>query len=324
MQSGKVSYNVLKRSVIRPTAGSAHALSAVGVGEDGSVFSMEKDGVFVMSTNPVMISGEDDCYWGVWRCLADIYSCGGTPAGIQDTIILPPDMEEEKLQSFMKQLAQVCQKAGVPLLGGHTTVSEAVSKMVVTLTAIGSAKEPPVRPDAGWDLVVTRWIGLGGTVLLAKEKEQELAKHYTLDFISGAKNLMPDGQWGVEARIGARLGAAMHNLSEGGVLGGLWELMERGSLGMEVQLKHIPIRQETVELSEYFGLNPYQMFSPGSYLMAVPNGEKLAEELERAGIPAAIIGRTTAEKARILYRDEEVRYLDRPAQDELYRMGILY
>ena len=324
MQTGKASYNVLKRSVIRPIAGSANALSAVGGGVNGSVFSMEKGGVFVMSSNPVMIAGEEDCYWGVWRCLADIYSCGGTPAGIQDTIILPPDMEEVTLQSWMKKLAQVCKEAGVPLLGGHTTVSEAVNRMVVTLSAVGSAKEPPVCPKAGWDIVVTRWIGLGGTVLLAKEKEQELARHYTLDFISGAKNLMPEGQWGEETRIGTRLGAAMHNLSEGGVLGGLWELMERGSLGMEVHLKQIPIRQETVELSEYLGLNPYQMFSPGSYLMAVPEGEKLVEELVRVGIPAAVIGRTTAEKARILYRDEEVRYLDRPAQDELYRMGILY
>lgn len=324
MQTGKASYNVLKRSVIRPIAGSAPALSAARVGADGSVFSMEKDGVFVMSSNPVMIAGEADCEWGVWRCLADIYSCGGVPSGIQDTIILPPDLEEEKLKRWMEKLSQVCKEAGVPILGGHTTVSKAVNQMVVTLSAVGSAKKPPVCPKAGWDLVVTRWVGLGGTVLLAKEKKQELAGHYTLDFINSAKSLMPKGQWGLETQIGARLGAAMHNLSEGGVLGGLWELMERGSLGMEVQLKHIPIRQETVELSEYFGLNPYQMFSPGSYLMAVPEGEQLVEELERAGIPAAIIGRTTAEKARILYRDEEVRYLDRPAQDELYRVGILY
>ncbi len=324
MQTGKASYNVLKRSVIRPAAESASALSAAGAGADGSVFSVEKDGVFVMSSNPVMITGEDDCYWGVWRCVADIYSCGGTPAGIQSTVILPTDMEEETLRNWMKRFAQVCSRAGVPLLGGHTAVSEAVSRMVVTLSAIGSAKEPPVHPEAGWDIVLTGWIGLGGTVLLAKEKEQELAKHYTLDFISQAKNLMPEGPWGEETRIGRRLGAAMHNLSEGGVLGGLWELMERGSLGMEVHLKKIPIRQETVELSEYFGLNPYQMFSPGSYLMAVPEGEKLVEELERAGISGAVIGRTTGEKARILYRDEEVRYLDRPARDELYSVGILY
>lgn len=324
MQIGKASYNVLKRSVIKPAKEGVLTPSLAGIGVDGSVFSMEKDGVFVMSSNPVMIAGEDGCFWGVQRCLADIYSAGGTPVGIQNTVILPADVEEKVLQNWMKRLKKICMEADILLLGGHTTVSKAASEMIVTLSAVGSVKKEPVCPQAGWDILITRSIGIAGTALLAKEKESELSGHYTRDFIAGAKDMKSQGMTTEEAKIGTRYGAAMHNLSEGGVLAGLWELLERGNLGMEADQKKIPVRQETVELTEYFGINPYQMFSVGSYLMAAEDGASLAAELERAGIPAAIIGKTTAGKSRILYRDDEVRYLDRPAPDELYKVGLMY
>ena len=322
MQQGKVPYNILKRSVIRPVLGSPRGLP--GSGLDSSVFSSGKDGVFVMTANPVIVTGADGVYYGVHRCLADLYAAGAVPVGIEDVVLLPVETEEATLQHLMNMLRCVCEEAGVPILGGHTTVSAAVTRPVITLSGVGRAEAEPEILHPSRDLVVTKWIGLAGTALLASEKEQSLLTRYTVDFVEHAKSMKALVQTGAEIGIAGNFHAVIHNVSEGGILAALWELLDSAGLGMDIDLKRIPIRQETVELTEYFGLNPYQMLSTGSYLMAVEDGQALVEALAEAGIPASVIGKTTSEKARIIRRDEEVRYLDRPAMDELYRVGLLY
>ena len=87
-----------------------------------------------------------------------------------------------------------------------------------------------------------------------------------------------------------------------------------------MELKQIPVRQETIEICEFFSLNPYQLFSTDTLLAAVPDGARTVRELAAEHIPAAVIGRTTAGRERILRNGEEVRYLDKPQTDEWYRL----
>ena len=77
------------------------------------------------------------------------------------------------------------------------------------------------------------------------------------------------------------------------------------------------IRQETVEVCEYYHLNPYQMTSTGSFLMTAADGDALVKELEGVGARAVKLGVATDGKARVITSGEEQRYLDRPAPDEL-------
>lgn len=100
----------------------------------------------------------------------------------------------------------------------------------------------------------------------------------------------------------------------------LWEMAESSDLGVEVELKKMTIRQETVEICEYFQLNPYQLTSVGSVLIVTDDGEKLVEAFRGEGKQAVVLGRTTADTARIILGGEEKRYLDRPAPDELLKL----
>ena len=86
----------------------------------------------------------------------------------------------------------------------------------------------------------------------------------------------------------------MHDVTEGGIFGALWEMAEASGVGLEIDLKKIPVRQETIEVCEFFGINPYQLISSGCMLMAAEDGNLLVRELEKAGIPATIIGKATA------------------------------
>lgn len=84
-------------------------------------------------------------------------------------------------------------------------------------------------------------------------------------------------------------------------------------------MSQIAIRQETVEICEYYQLNPYQMTSTGGMLMVTKDGAGLIKVLEKAGARAVRLGVTTSENARVITSGDEKRYMDRPAPDEWMR-----
>lgn len=111
----------------------------------------------------------------------------------------------------------------------------------------------------------------------------------------------------------------MHDVTEGGVYGALWEMASASDLGVEVELRKIPIRQETVEICEFFDLNPYQLISSGCMLIGTKKGNALVAALEKEGIPAAVIGRAIRGNDKVVLYDEERKYLEPPKSDELYK-----
>ena len=176
-----------------------------------------------------------------------------------------------------------------------------------------------IRPDQ--DIIVTKWIGLEATTILAKEKEDELKKRFPAVLIDTAKDFDQYLSVVPESRIAVEHGvSSMHDITEGGVFGAFWEMASGAGVGLEVDLKKIPIRQETVEICNYFGVNPYQIMSSGSMMIAADDGHELVRKLEQAGIHAVVVGRTNSGNDRILRNGEDVRYLDKPQPDELYKV----
>lgn len=171
------------------------------------------------------------------------------------------------------------------------------------------------------ELIVTKWIALEGTVKLVREKRQALRKRFSAAMLQDAEAFETDISTEKEQNAAAAFGAAaIYPLGEGGILNGLWYLMEEAHTGMEVDLRKIPIRQETVEICEFFDLNPYYMASKGALLILTDNGSQMVRKLEHEGIPAAAIGGTTAGNDRILYNQGNKRYLDRPQKEELAKI----
>ena len=176
---------------------------------------------------------------------------------------------------------------------------------------------------AGQELVVSKWIGMEGALLIANAKEEELQNRYPyamLDRVMAMEHEMTvllEAATAVKSEV-----SAMHDLSEGGILGGLWEFAGKHGVGLEIDIKKIPVKQEVIEICEYFELNPYALRSGGSLLMAVNNGSNLVWELNKLGIEASVIGRITDGNDRIIRNQEETRYLDLPQADEIYKMKI--
>ena len=316
----------MKRSVIRQLHTKRdEVLVGAAVGEDCAAMALAEDEMFVISTDPITGTAQDIGKLAILVTTNDLASAGAEPIGVMLTILLPENFEEPELKKMMQQLESACKDVSVQIMGGHTEVTRAVSQPVVTVCGVGKAKKGQLvttggaRP--GMDMIATKWIGLEGTSIIAKEKERELLTRYTADFISKAKefdrymSVMGEAAIAVSSGVGA-----MHDVTEGGIFGALWEMAEASSVGLEIDLKRIPIRQETVEICEFFDINPYELISSGCMLMAAEDGNTLVRKLEKAGIPAVVIGKATAGNDRVIVNEEERRFLEPPKTDELYKV----
>ena len=229
------------------------------------------------------------------------------------------------IRRLMKEVDEACEKLHIQVVGGHTEVTAVVNQPVISVTGIGKAKKGHLVTTGGAgigdDVVATKWIGIEGTSIIAREKEQELLERFAAPFVEEAKNfdrflsVVPDAAAAVKSGV-----TAMHDVTEGGIYGALWELAEASGVGLEIDLKKIPVRQETIELCEYYRLNPYQLISSGCMLMTAPDGRRLVRDLEKAGIHATLIGRCVDGKAKKILNGEDTAYLERPKTDELYKI----
>lgn len=326
MKVGKISETVLKRSVFKQIKHRRNEiLIRPGVGEDCTIVDIAPEEVIVLSTDPITGTIDEIGTLAVHITANDIASSGAELIGIMLTIILPDGARESDLKEMMSEIESVCVELNIEIMGGHTEVSEAVNQPIVTVTGVGKMLKKDIIKTAGLkvgqEIVMTKWAGIEGTAIIASKKENELLTRYTSDFVNHAKNLIQHISVVKEARIAKEIGVtSMHDVTEGGVFGALWEVAEASGVGITIDLKKIPVKQETIEVCEFFDLNPYLLISSGSMLISTNNGNALVEALEKEGIKGTVIGKVMAGKDRIIINDDEIRYLEPPKSDELYKV----
>ena len=112
----------------------------------------------------------------------------------------------------------------------------------------------------------------------------------------------------------------MHDVTEGGIFGALWELGEASGLGIEVYEENITIRNETIEICKQFSINPMRLISSGVMVMTLPQSKKdlLIEAFKKEDMEIKEIGKIV-EKDRIIINGDQIRKLDPPDVDELYK-----
>ena len=194
-------------------------------------------------------------------------------------------------------------------------------RTVIQITAVGvkeNSKQQMKKWFPGTEIILCGYTGLEGTLRLVEEAEADLRTRFTPSFIEKTKRckeslILPEQILKLPEEAKSR------QCGDGGVLCGLWELAEAEKTGFEIDFSKLALKQETVEICEFFQLNPYLLTSAGSYLVLTEHGEETLESLKNAGVPAVRIGFVKEQNARTLVNGEETRYLDRPAPDELSR-----
>lgn len=338
MKTGKISESILKRSVLKYCKTKREEVvkgAAPGVdcafftypdrqGRDaGSQLSDCQDKVFCAATQTVSLPVIRAGCNAVYAAVNAVAAGGGIPFAMQMALTLPEGTEESELKRIMQLTEEAAGICKVQIAGGHTEVTGAVKYPVISVTAFGYRLEAAERvsrglPAAGQAVVMTKWMGLEGTAILAQEKEAELLERYPFSITTAAKGFEKYLPILPEAATALKSGAtAMHDMRNGGVFGGLYELAGRLGVGLSIDLKKIPVKQETIEICEFFDLNPYGLLSGGSLLIVAEDGDGMVKALQEAGIPAAVIGITTDNNDKVLHNGEEIRFLEPARPDEI-------
>lgn len=326
MRQGKISENVLKRSVLKKIkTHRKEIVSGAGIGKDCAILASLEGEEIALSVTPVTAPLTELGSYAIPMALNNVAAAGAEPVGVMLSILLPEQTEETEIQQFMEQAEEVCAACHVEIAGGHTEVTAAVDQPIMTVTGIGKKEAAragyPQGIKANQDIVVSKWIGLEGTVRLAKEHKNELCTRYPVRMIEEAAaynkylSIIPEAATAMKSGV-----CGMHDVSRGGIFGALWEMASGAGVGLEIDLKKLPVKQETIEICEFFELNPYELLSGGCLIMVTDDGNGLVAALAREEIPAVIVGKTTDSNDRVLYNDDEKRYLDMPKTDQMYHM----
>ena len=226
MKIGKVPENVLKRSVMKQLHYKRdEVVLGPGIGEDCAALALAEDEILVMSTDPITGTAKDIGKLAIQITANDLASAGAEPIGVMLTILLPDGTREIALKRIMEQMECACREAKMQILGGHTEVTAVVNQPVVNVAGVAKAKKGSLISTAGaragMDIVVSKWVGIEGTMIFAKEKEAELKEHFPADFVDTAigfdryLSVVPEAAVATQSSV-----AAMHDVTE---LSGRWQ-----------------------------------------------------------------------------------------------------
>ena len=242
---------------------------------------------------------------------------------VQVRIIIPAYAFKSRMHTMEKIIKKMCDERKIILQDMKSERSVVITQSMVVVTGSGCVKQDVKEEDslAGQDVVLTKFIGMEGMLRILGEKGEELKSRFSLSFLKQMEDYKND-IFALEEIACAKIYGVnqIYQMGEGGVFAALWNLAKETGCGLEIDLKAIPVLQETIEVCEFFRLNPYQLTSTGALLIVTGDGEGLVEKLSQMEIPAAVIGKLTDNNDKILKNGEEIRYIDRPAPDELLKI----
>lgn len=326
MREGKLSNQVLDKYIIdKIVSRRKDVVVGPGVGRDSSIIDYQ-DYMCVVSTDPITASGNNQGFLGVHISCNDIAASGGEPVGIMLTILAPPDSELSDIVKVVEDAERACDELGIDILGGHTEVTDSVRRMVLSVTALGKLSRDKIAGgivSKGMDVVMTKSAGLEGAAILAGDYADELSDTLTADELMKARGFMELVSVAKEGVTASNMGALyMHDATEGGIIGALWELSEAADCGIEIYYEKIIVEAETIKICTRFSINPLKLISSGCMVIIIPDGRELIDKLEDMGVSACIIGKTNDDGAKLLINNGKPLDIEPPEADELYNIKI--
>lgn len=325
MKVGKVSNKLLDDIVFSKIKyKNEDVLVGSGLSEDCSLIEFGNE-ICVVSTDPITATTSNIGKLSVLVSGNDVATKGVKPLGILVTVLVPPSATIDELKEVIGQIIDECNRQEVELIGGHTEVTDAVTRFVVSATSIGKGPKEQVVYDRqakpGDKIILTKYAGCEGTVILWEEFSDEIEPildekdRNELEYLKGSLGVTREG---VAAGM---LGALyMHDVTEGGVLGAVWESASKFGLGATLEESAIPLAAVTRKIAEKFQIDPLKLISSGMMLIAAgaEDAENIMKELARQEIPAAIVGEFT-EEGMLLKTAEGIKIIHPPESDELYK-----
>src|SRR5665647_826368 len=260
LKTGKLDSQLLKDIVFKNIKFKRkEVLTRAGIGEDCAVIDYGEYEC-VLSTDPITAAINEIGRLAVHISCNDIASNGIEPLGIMLVVMLPVGTTEKEIEEMMRQAGEASEELGIEIIGGHTEITPAVNTPVIVSTAIGrglkgqSQFAKSMKP--GDIILMTKEAGIEGTGIIANDKEEKLKEFLDPKEINKAKEMLLQVSVVKEGVIAGSVGTrGMHDITEGGILGAVWEMCQIANLGAEIWEEKIPVSQVTKKICSFFEID---------------------------------------------------------------------
>ncbi len=306
---GKVDRDFLGRVLVR-NLGARNPAVIVGpsLGLDNAVISIGSGRVMVVTTDPLSIipsvGMEDSAWLSVHEVASDLATSGVAPEFAVMDYNLPPSLEMDDFERYVKAVGRECSKLGISIIAGHTGRYPGVDFSIVGGgMMMGTADErgyvTPTMVQEGDEVIMTKGSAIEATAVLARAFPETVEKRLGADVVREAQGyfrMCSTVQDSLAAgSVGLRSGGvtSMHDATEGGVLGALYELAQSSRRALEVDRAQVIVSEVSRRVCSMFGLDPLLTISEGTLLVTCRPGRSADVLGKLAGrkIPAAVIGK---------------------------------
>lgn len=322
MELGKLSGSELSSMILdRLGKTRPEVLLGAQIGED--TCAVRTPDLIVLSTDPITAVDKHAGFLAIHVNANDIAASGAEPFAALVTIMVPPQATENDIETLANEIFETATSMKIDVIGGHTEVTDAVTHSIVSVTMMGLPVVPGhivqtsgMRTDD--TIIMTKYAGIEGTMILADRYADQLRQQLDeedrrqLALLPSFISVVPEGA----AAAKDQHVSAMHDITEGGVVGALQEMCTASNVGAVIDLNRVPILPVTRKICALLKVDPVRIMSSGSMLIAVSDQSRLMEDLADQGIPATVIGHASPDPG---VRDKETgELLAEQSSDALY------
>jgi hydrogenase maturation factor len=334
---GKISAEVFDE-LIFPHLGAKSSSILVGPqhGVDVGIVTIGNRAV-AFTTDPVFIVPEYGFKRAAWFAIhilvSDVVTSGLQPAFLTIDLNLPLAMNEEEFATIWTTIDKECKKMGIAIIAGHTARYENCNYPMVggaTVIAVGDSDQyvSPRFSRVGDKIIVTKGPAIEAAGIFATMFPQLLKQEFGEKFAKKAAGLfykmsvVEDALTAVKAGIRDNGVSAMHDATECGIWGGLYELAQAAGLGIRIEKEQIVMEECVPEICNFFGIDPYKSISEGTLLISCREhkAERVVELLNKKGIKSSVVGEMVRQQyGMVLIDGGKEKKLEHPKVDPFWK-----
>ena len=295
------------------------------------------DKAVALTTDPVFIVPEYGWERAAWFAIhilaSDAVTSGLKPCFMAIDLNLPMEMTHEQLAIVWDTMHRECEKLGISIVCGHTARYENCHYPMVggaTVISVGE-KDGYVTPKmarAGDQIIITKGPAIEASGIFATMFPKLMEREFSASFSQRAQEIfykmsvVEDAMTAVSAGVRDEGVTAMHDATECGIWGALYEIAQAADLGVMIEKERIVVEDCVGEICQYFGIDPYASISEGTLIISCRQhkAQEVVEALSRKGIASSIVGELLNPRhGMILVEGGKERNLEHPKVDPFWR-----
>jgi hydrogenase expression/formation protein HypE len=270
-----------------------------GVGEDSAAVDIADAEVLVIKSDPITFATDSIGHYAVLINANDIATSGAAPRWFLATLLFPPGVTPSAVRQVMHELESMCLRWNITLCGGHTEITDAVTRPVITGMMVGTVTKDHLvdkrNIQPGDSVLLTKALAVEGTAIIARDHADRLrALGMAESEIEACKQLISSISILEEAKIARDSGwtMAMHDVTEGGLATALAELSIAGGYRIQINMDDIPVFELTEKICGLLHIDPLGLIGSGSLLICCRRNRSvpLIKKIKSAGIDIVRIG----------------------------------